>query len=162
MTPKASAIAILFAALPLAAAAQGEPTPRLEIGYLKCTQTGVGGSLVKATEDFHCVMDSADDSRPDETYTGIVTKWGVNLNRTENQVIRWAVFAQTAQLEPGALEGEYGGLGAEVSLGVGVGVNALGGGADNAITLQPLSVATQTGVGLAAGVKQLKLIYVEE
>ncbi len=162
MTPRTVAIATLFAALPVAAAAQGEPTPRLEIGYLKCTQTGTGGSIVKATEDFYCVMDSVDEGRPDEVYTGIITKWGVNLSRPESQVIRWVVFAQTGQIEPGALEGEYGGLSAEVSLGVGVGVNALVGGADKSITLQPLSIATQTGLGLAAGVKQLKLIHVEE
>ena len=71
--------------------------------------------------------------------------------------LAWGVFAPTAQLGPGALSGNYAGAQGSASVGVGVGGNALVGGSDNSIALQPLSVQGQVGVNLAAGLESLEL-----
>jgi hypothetical protein len=46
---------------------------------------------------------------------------------------------------------------AEATVGLGVGANALIGGSDRSIVLQPLSVQAQQGLNIAAGVSQLQL-----
>ena len=53
--------------------------------------------------------------------------------------------------------GTYVGASASATVGVGVGANALVGGSNNTIALQPLSVQGQTGLGVAAGVAGLEL-----
>ena len=72
--------------------------------------------------------------------------------------ITWAVLAPTARLRPRSLSGAYGGVGAEATLGVGVGANALIGGSEQGIILQPLSVQAQQGLNVAAGVESLQLV----
>ena len=69
----------------------------------------------------------------------------------------WAVFAPTSGYIRGALAGHYVGASADVTLGVGLGANALVGGSRRSIALQPLSVEANTGVNLAAGVSELRL-----
>ena len=46
---------------------------------------------------------------------------------------------------------------ASVTVGAGLGANALVGGLKRSIALQPLSVEAQSGVALAAGIASLKL-----
>ena len=58
---------------------------------------------------------------------------------------------------PRSLNGNYGGVGAEATVGLGVGANALLGGSSRSIILQPLSVQAQKGLNLAAGVQSLEL-----
>jgi len=55
------------------------------------------------------------------------------------------------------LQGSYAGASAEVSAGLGLGANALVGGFDGSIALQPLSIQGQTGLNVAAGVASLEL-----
>ena len=155
-----SALSAAAIAAPFAATAQDKA--RIEVGYLKCTQSASGGNILRATEEFVCVLDSAEPGRADETYAGVITKWGINLSDTDQRTIRWVVLASSNEVEPGALAGDYGGLSADVSLGLGIGLNALVGGAKKSITLQPLSVSTQSGIGLAAGVEKLTLVHVAE
>ncbi|HEV1999308.1 MAG TPA: DUF992 domain-containing protein, partial [Xanthobacteraceae bacterium] len=50
-----------------------------------------------------------------------------------------------------------GGASAGVAVGAGVGANALWGGSNNTIALQPISVEGSMGVGIAAGVAGLEL-----
>ena len=69
----------------------------------------------------------------------------------------WAVFAPTSGYVRGALAGNYVGASADVTLGVGLGANALVGGSHRSIALQPLSIEANTGVNLAAGVSELRL-----
>ena len=57
----------------------------------------------------------------------------------------------------GALAGRYGGASGEVSVGVGVGANALFGGSNRSIALQPVSVEGQIGANFALGVAALTL-----
>jgi hypothetical protein len=67
------------------------------------------------------------------------------------------VLAPKAGVRPGALAGRYGGVSAEASAGSGVGANALIGGLERSIALNPLSVQTQSGVNIAAGIAGLRL-----
>ncbi len=63
----------------------------------------------------------------------------------------------SAELPVGVLAGNYGGVSAEATVGLGVGANALVGGSNDSIALQPLSVQGQQGLNVAVGVSQLKL-----
>ena len=63
----------------------------------------------------------------------------------------------SADLPDGVLAGSYGGVSAEATVGLGVGANALVGGSNDSIALQPLSVQGQQGLNVAVGVSQLKL-----
>ena len=73
--------------------------------------------------------------------------------------IAWAVLAPTTQLGAGALAGTYAGVSADAAAGLGVGANALVGGSNNTVTLQPLSVEGQVGVSVALGVSALTLTF---
>ena len=57
----------------------------------------------------------------------------------------------------GGLAGQYGGVGANASVGVGFGGNFLLGGVANAYALQPISVQGQTGLNVAAGIADIAL-----
>ena len=65
--------------------------------------------------------------------------------------------ARGDRLPPRALTGLYVGASGEIALGVGVGANALVGGSDKSIVLQPLSLEASVGVNLALGVAGLRL-----
>jgi hypothetical protein len=67
------------------------------------------------------------------------------------------VNAPTGRVGPGNLAGNYGGVGANASVGVGGGGNFLVGGPQNSYALQPISVQGQTGLNVAAGVANIEL-----
>jgi hypothetical protein len=69
----------------------------------------------------------------------------------------WAVFAPTGVIHPGDLAGNYGGVQGNASVGVGVGANALVGGSNNTIALQPVSAEAQSGLNVSAGLTGLEL-----
>jgi hypothetical protein len=72
----------------------------------------------------------------------------------------WAVFAPASGLHHGALAGTYVGASGSISVGLGVGANALVGGSHRSVALQPLSVEGQVGVNLALGVAGLTLRHI--
>jgi hypothetical protein len=55
------------------------------------------------------------------------------------------------------LAGDFEGVSAGVTAGVGVGANVLVGGSRRSITLQPISIEGNTGLNLALGVARLRL-----
>ena len=67
------------------------------------------------------------------------------------------VFAEQSGYVPGSLAGEYVGVSAEETVIVGLGANALVGGNENTIALQPLSIQGQVGLNLAVGVTRMVL-----
>ena len=69
------------------------------------------------------------------------------------------MIAPASNLNPGALQGTYGGLTASVAVGAGVGANAMIGGFDRAIQLQPLSVEGLRGTEVAAGIGSIDLKF---
>ena len=139
--------------LPLQAVAQLEA--RIEVGVLTCAVEGGAGFVLGSSKDMACTFKGIDDFT--ETYTGNVKKFGIDIGTTEKTTIKWAVFAPTTELESGALEGDYAGLSAEATAGIGLGANALVGGFDKSIALQPFSGQVQEGLNIAVGIGTMSL-----
>ncbi|MFA5897965.1 MAG: DUF992 domain-containing protein [Hyphomicrobium sp.] len=147
--------AILAAGL---AATATVATPALaahvEIGVLTCTVQGGPGFIFGSSKDIDCTFKGP---HAVEHYFGTINKFGLDLGFTDKSKIVWTVFAPTKDLSPGALAGDYGGVSAEATVGLGVGANALLGGSQNSVALQPLSVSGQQGLNIAVGIAGLHL-----
>ncbi len=142
----------VLAALATASAAQAQS--RVEVGVLTCNARGGTGFIITSTKYFRCRF-----HRPgyDEYYRATISKFGIDIGSTKATTIAWAVLAPTSKLPPRSLSGNYGGVGAEATLGVGIGANALVGGSRRNVILQPLSVQAQKGLNIAAGIESLQL-----
>jgi hypothetical protein len=127
---------------------------RIEVGVLTCTADSSTGFIVGSTRELRCRFNR---SGRDEFYTGTIQKFGLDIGATQQAQIAWAVLAPTSNLPPRSLVGSYGGVSAEATVGVGVGANALVGGSSKSIVLQPVSVQSQQGLNIAAGVAALQL-----
>jgi hypothetical protein len=153
MARYAAILAAAMAAVTMVSA-EAQAQARVEVGVLTCTVRGGTGFIVGSTKDLRCRF-----NRPgrDEFYHGTISKFGLDIGATKQTAIAWAVLAPTARLRPGSLNGTYGGVSAEATVGLGVGANALVGGSNSNIILQPLSVQAQQGLNIAAGVAALQL-----
>jgi hypothetical protein len=149
-----AAILTGIAVLATMASTQAQAQARVEVGVLTCTVRGGTGFIIGSTKDLRCRFNKPGR---DEFYHGSISKFGLDIGTTKQSAIAWAVFAPTARLRPGSLTGNYGGVSAEATVGVGVGANALIGGSNKSIILQPLSVQAQQGLNIAAGVAALQL-----
>ncbi|SRR5690606_1676481 len=146
------------ASLALAVAGFMAPETRaqgIEVGMLNCEVAGGVGFVFGSSKALTCVFDGAASGR--EVYEGSINKFGVDIGVTGNTYIAWAVFAATADIPPGALEGTYAGATGEATVGVGAGANVLVGGSGDSISLQPVSVQAQTGLNVAAGIASVNL-----
>jgi hypothetical protein len=139
----------------LTAFAQPAFAQQAKVGTLRCEVSGGLGMIITSAKEMRCIFTSARGFR--ERYYGTIRKFGLDIGATQRGFMTWAVFAPTEGPRRGALAGEYGGADASVTVGAGVGANALVGGSDRSIMLQPLSVQTQTGLDFAAGVASLRL-----
>jgi Protein of unknown function (DUF992) len=152
---------VVLSAAVLAAGALAFVTPAaaagVKVGVLTCHVESGWGFVFGSSKDMRCSY--SPDRKHNEHYTGTINKFGVDIGYTESSVIIWGVVAPSSDLKPGALEGEYGGVQASASVGIGAGANVLVGGFDKSITLQPLSVEGSKGVNLAAGIGGLTLKY---
>ncbi|HUZ91265.1 MAG TPA: DUF992 domain-containing protein [Methylocella sp.] len=146
----AASLAVLTATTQSAVAQQG-----VKIGRLRCNVSGGLGLIITSTKEMRCTYTSVHGYR--EHYFGMIRKFGLDIGATDRGILAWAVFAPTAGPRPGALAGEYVGVDASATIGVGLGANALVGGSNRSIALQPLSVQAQTGLALAGGVAALSL-----
>jgi hypothetical protein len=133
------------------AAAQGG----VNVGTLTCNASGSWGFIFGSTRDLACTFSGPGRV---EYYRGQVSRFGVDIGYTQGGVLIWTVVAPTAQLRPGDLSGTYGGATASATVGIGVGANALIGGSGNSIALQPLSIETNRGLNVAAGVASMSLV----
>lgn len=130
----------------------------VEIGRLECTVEGGIGLIIGSSKDAVCSFYDAKASEPVEVYYGKVNKIGLDIGITDKSVIQWLVLAPTTDAyEPGALAGQYVGLSAEATLGVGAGANALIGGSNDSFMLQPVSIQGQTGLNVALGITGFQL-----
>jgi hypothetical protein len=132
-----------LAAIGLAAAVGGSAALAAEggvkAGYLRCDVEGNVSFIFGSSRDIVCTYKPDGAARVDR-YVGEIKKYGVDIGYQENAVMLWGVVAPTSDVGTGALAGDYGGISADVALGVGVGANALIGGSGKHIVLQPLSV----------------------
>jgi hypothetical protein len=127
----------------------------VNIGTLTCSVASGWGLILGSARALACNF-TAYGGRT-ERYVGTIWKFGLDLGYTQNGVMVWTVFAPAFNLVPGALAGTYAGGTASVTVGLGVGANGLVGGSFNSITLQPLSIETNQGLNVAAGVASLTL-----
>ena len=146
--------AITAAALATGGAANAAPAG-IKVGTLTCDVAAGAGFIFGSTKDLTCTYQPT--KARVEYYTGTISKWGVDIGYTGKGKLIWAVFAPTSDVRPGAIEGEYAGATAQATVAVGVGANALIGGLDKSIALQPVSVSGSTGLNVAAGIGQISL-----
>jgi hypothetical protein len=139
-----------FPALAGPAAAQAG----IQVGTLTCNSAGGWGFIFGSTRAVACTF--AGPGRV-EYYRGEISKFGVDIGYTAGGVLIWTVFAPTASMTAGDLAGVYTGGTASATVGVGVGANALIGGSNTHIVLQPLSLEANRGLNVAAGVASLTL-----
>jgi Protein of unknown function (DUF992) len=156
VTTSARALRLSLTSMALAAlAATPAAAAHVEAGVLNCTVHGGAGLIFGSTKDLDCTFSGTSGGK--EHYRGSINKFGLDLGFTTKSKIIWTVFAPSADLPRGALAGSYGGVSAEATVGLGVGANALVGGSNNTVALQPVSVQGQQGLNLAVGISQLKL-----
>jgi hypothetical protein len=145
--------AATVAVLACAGAANAAPAG-IRVGDLTCNVASGWGFVFGSSKDLHCTY-RGNGHR--EHYTGTISKFGVDIGYTEGGVLVWGVFAPTSDMRQGALEGNYVGASAQANVGIGIGANALIGGLDKSIALQPLSVEGSKGLNVAAGIGSISL-----
>jgi len=147
---------ILIAAGTLAMASGANAAgPGVRVGTLSCHVAPAWGHIVASSRDMNCTYQRHDHRA--EHYTGVIDRYGLDLGHTRGGTLLWEVIAPSSNVGRTALEGSYGGVSADATVGVGGAAHVLVGGFDRSITLQPLSVEGNTGVALAAGVGVMHL-----
>jgi hypothetical protein len=152
--------AVAAAAVSLLAACANEPgapgaSPRVQAGTLSCSVAAGTSFIFGSTRELNCFYTTYGGRT--ERYIGEVQRFGVDLGFTNAATVIWSVVAGTADPGPGALAGDYGGVSAAVTPGVGGAANVLVGGSNRSIALQPVSVEGNTGLNIAAGIGQIRL-----
>jgi hypothetical protein len=148
-------VGLAFAAALAASSSQAVAQNAVEAGYLECrgqSQAFVVGSVTR----LECLF-RPNFGRP-QPYYGTIRRVGLDIGWNDSTVLHWQVYAPTTRLGAAALAGSYGGGAANFSFGVGGGANALFGGSNSTISLQPVSVQGQTGFNAAAGIAGLELV----
>src|SRR5476651_2311582 len=145
--------AVAVTGLALATAADAAPHG-VRVGGLTCNVASGLGFVFGSSKDLHCTY-RGNGHR--EHYTGSISKFGVDIGYTTGGVLVWGVFAPTSDMRKGALSGDYIGASAQATVGIGAGANALVGGFDKSVALQPLSVEGSKGLNVAAGIGSITL-----
>jgi hypothetical protein len=138
-----------------AAAQAQQPMQRVQVGVLECRGGASVGFIVGSVTNLGCVLRA--EGLPEDRYIATIRKVGLDLGITQESALAWGVFAPVTRLGPGDLAGNYAGVQGSAAIGVGVGGNALIGGSNNTIALQPLSLQGQVGLSVAAGLESLEL-----
>lgn len=149
------AAAVVMGALFASPAVHADTQPGVKVGVLTCNVSSGWGIIFGSSRHLNCTYSSGGGH--EEHYSGRITKFGVDIGYTHGGVMVWAVFAPSTDLAPGALAGPYGGATAGASVGVGAQVNALVGGFNKSVSLQPVSIEGVTGLNVAAGVAEMRL-----
>jgi hypothetical protein len=144
------------AACGVIAASPASAQVQIAAGQLSCGVKGGVSFVIGSTRELRCVF-RANPNDEGERYEGQIQKYGLDIGVTDKAVLTWMVLASARGLEPGALSGRYVGVAADAAVGAGGGANVLVGGSNNAISLQPLSVQSQTGLNAALAVAAVEL-----
>ncbi len=145
-------IALSVAAAPTAMA-QGA---KLVAGTLTCKGGPNVGLVVGSTQKLDCSFNPAGKGQVTQ-FKATITKVGLDIGFKSGSVIVWTVLGSSDKVPSKVLIGNYAGVSAEASVALGAGANALVGGSDKSVILQPLSVQGQTGLNLAVGVTGLTI-----
>src|ERR1700679_423770 len=144
----------LLGAVLLAATVPAQAQDRVQVGQLACSISAGIGLIVASQRNVSCTFKP--DNGPPEAYTGTMTIIGLDVGFTTGSAMVWGVFAGTARYV-GMLSGTYVGATAQATAIAGVGANALVGGSNRSVALQPLSVQGQVGLNAAGGIGALEL-----
>ena len=128
------------------------------VGQLYCNVSGGVGFIVTSRRALNCDYTPANGARR-QHYVGTISRYGLDIGPQGPGRLTWDVVSLGGAVGPGALAGDFTGATASATVGVGIGANALIGGANGGLTLQPLSVEAQSGLNFAAGVGALSLDY---
>lgn len=150
----AGSTALLAAAAAMISPASADP--KVTLGTLTCHGHGGVGLIFGSKENMNCEFTTAVAGRV-YPYHATITQVGLDIGFTGASTLVWTVLGSTNTLPADALEGTYGGVTAGVAVGIGAAANALIGGSNQSIVLQPVSVEGQTGINLSAGVAGLSL-----
>jgi hypothetical protein len=129
----------------------------VKAGMMTCHVASGWGFVFGSSRDLRCVY-SGSNGRV-EDYNGKISKFGVDIGYLKSGVLVWAVLAPSTDLKAGALTGDYGGVTAGATAGVGGNANILIGGSTKSISLQPVSVEGDKGINVAAGIAAISLKY---
>ena len=147
-------VAALLSALPvISTSAVAGP-----VGQLVCNVSGGAGFVITSSRGLNCEY-SPSSGAPPQHYVGTINNFGLTLGDQGPGKLTWGVVSVGGAVGPGALAGTFQGASASASAGQGIGTNALFGGDNGSITFQPLSIQTESGVNVAAGVSSMSLEY---
>lgn len=165
----ATLVASAFLIAPSFAQSNDEDKPRFKpaseingtkLGVLDCTIEGGFGLLVGSKKAASCTFEHTDGTV--ENYVGSLNKLGLDIGISGESFLSWIVFTPIGnKVGDFALAGDYVGVSANASLGIGLGANALVGGSNKKIGLQPFSIEGKTGLNLAIGFSKLSLEAVQ-
>jgi hypothetical protein len=144
----------LLGAVLLAATVPAQAQDRVQVGQLACSISAGIGLIVASQRNVSCTFKP--DNGPPEAYTGTMTVIGVDVGFTTGSAMVWGVLSGTNRYV-GMLSGTYVGATAQATAVAGVGANALVGGSNRSVALQPLSVQGQVGLNAAGGIGALEL-----
>ncbi len=151
-----SVIALTAAAAVLTASpASAQRREHVQVGTLDCAVSPSVGLIITSAKALRCRFVKKNGAV--EYYRGTVRKIGLDVGVTGGGRLVWAVFAPSGPFRRYALTGNYVGASGEISVIGGIGANALVGGFNKAVALQPVSVQGQVGVNLALGVADMEL-----
>jgi Protein of unknown function (DUF992) len=126
----------------------------VKLGTLTCHTKPGWGLVIGSSRSAKCIYSGINGKTV--AYNARVTRIGLDVGYTANQTFVWAVLAPGNE-DANSLKGTYVGATAEATVGIGVSANALVGGMEKSIALQPVSVGMQTGAGVVAAVSSLTL-----
>lgn len=131
---------------------------RIELGELECFVDAGTGFIIGSQKDISCVFNSYASEDIADNYFGVINKFGLDIGSTQESYIKWIVVAPTdSQFTKGFLQGDYIGASASATFAVGLGANVLIGGSSKTFALQPISLQSQKGLNIAAGVAEIEL-----
>lgn len=132
----------------LPAFAAGPAMPQVAAGLLECRGAFATGYGFGSTRTVKC------EYRPslgvNHYYSGTMERVGLDFGVSDQASMLWAVIATSPAVAPGALAGKYIGISTGFSIGPGFSANMLA--SDDAtkqVTLQPLSVSSDSGLSVS-------------
>lgn len=136
--------------------ATSQQTPsRINAGTLTCDIAAGVALIVDSPKNLRCIFHRSDGSN--QAYGGKIGGGGLNVGVTGRAVAAWTVMTDTVLAIPDDLSGRYSGVQAGVAVGVGGTGSTLLSATNKAVSLQPLSVESRTGLNIALGVTQMEL-----
>ncbi len=128
--------------------ASGSSLSAVQAGLLECRGEFATGYGFGSSRKVSCVFQPS--AGEVHYYVGTLERVGLDIGISDQASMLWAVLATSRTLQPGALAGRYVGVSSGFSLGPGFSANMLASAdASRQITLQPLSVSSDSGLSLS-------------